>query len=277
MTRRSAGLALAGSMAARLAAQTADPKKPIPPPGYSVMDMGGLKHFMPDKPERIAMLIYPGMTALDLIGPQQTFGYMLGCKVDLVARTSQPVVTDTGVKIEPSATLSGLPDPDLIFVPGGGKGTVALMTDPEVIGFLAEKGKSARYVTSVCSGSLVLAAAGLLRGYKATSHWAVRDVLPTLGAKLEPGRVVEDRNRITAGGVTAGIDFGLHLVAKLRGEDYARAVQLMLEYDPHPPFESGTPVQAHTDTREFVTQMYAPLLKAAQTSAEAARAKWRDS
>jgi len=236
--------------------------------------MGGLKHFIPPKPERIAMLIYPGMTALDLIGPQQTFGYTQGCKVDLVWKTLDPIVTDTGVTITPGATLRDVPDPDLIFVPGGGKGTIALMTDSAVIDFLGEKGKSARFITSVCSGSLVLGAAGLLRGYRATSHWAVRDVLPMLGAQLAPGRVVEDRNRITAGGVTAGIDFGLYLTAKLRGEDYARAVQLMLEYDPRPPFQSGTPGQAHADTRDFATRLYGPLLKSAQASAEAARAKW---
>jgi cyclohexyl-isocyanide hydratase len=260
-------------MAARAVAQVAESKKLIAPPGYSVMDMGGLKHLMPDRPERIAMLIYPGMTALDLIGPQQTFGYTQGCKVDLVWKTPEPVTTDTGVKITPSATLKDLAagPVDIIFVPGGGKATVDLMTDREVTGFLAEKGRTARYVTSVCSGSLVLGAAGLLKGYRATSHWAVRDVLPMMGAQLAPGRVVEDRNRITAGGVTAGIDFGLYLVAKLRGEDYARAVQLMLEYDPHPPFESGTPAQARADTRDFAIALYTPLLKAAQAAAVASQ------
>jgi cyclohexyl-isocyanide hydratase len=272
MTRRTAGLAIAASVAARAVAQVAESKKLVAPPGYSVKDMGGLKYLMPEKPERIAMLIYPGMTALDLIGPQQTFGYTQGCKVDLVWKTLDPVTTDTGVKITPSATLKDLTGPvDVVFVPGGGKATVDLMADREVTGFLAEKGKTARYVTSVCSGSLVLGAAGLLKGYRATSHWAVRDVLPTMGAQLAPGRVVEDRNRITAGGVTAGIDFGLVLVAKLRGEDYARAVQLMLEYDPHPPFESGTPAQAHTDTRDFATALYSPLFKAARTAAEASQ------
>jgi cyclohexyl-isocyanide hydratase len=246
--------------------------KLVAPPGYSVVDMGGLKHLLPEKTEKIAMLIYPGMTALDLIGPQQAFGYTMGCKVDLVWKTTDPIVTDTGVKITPSATFSDMSGPvDLIFVPGGGAGTVALMKDSAVLDFLAEKGKTARYVTSVCSGSLVLGAAGLLRGYKATSHWAVRDVLPLLGATPAPGRVVEDRNRITAGGVTAGIDFGLYLVAKLRGEDYARAVELMLEYDPHPPFQSGTPALAHADTREFAVRMYAPLLKSARDAAAAVK------
>jgi cyclohexyl-isocyanide hydratase len=148
------------------------------------------------------------------------------------------------------------------------------MTDPEVLDFLAQKGESAQYITSVCSGSLVLGAAGLLRGYRATSHWSVRDVLPALGAQLAPGRVVEDRNRITAGGVTAGIDFGLYLAGKLRGHDYGSALELMLEYDPHPPFHSGTPAEARPDIRDVITRMYAPLLKSAQASAEIAKARW---
>lgn len=274
MTRRNIGRALAGSFAAQLAGQVAEPEKLIAPPGYSVTDMGGLKRLTPDQPEQIVMLLYPGMTALDLIGPQQTFGYTQGCKVHLVWKNLDPITTDTGLKITPSDTLQSAPEPDLIFAPGGGAGTVALMADPEVVGYLAAKGKTARWITSVCSGSLLLGAAGLLRGYRATSHWAVRDVLPSLGAQLAPGRVVEDRNRITAGGVTAGIDFGLYLTAKLRGEDYARAVQLMLEYDPKPPFESGTPAQAKAVTTAFATQLYAPLRRAAQAAADRARAGW---
>jgi cyclohexyl-isocyanide hydratase len=249
-----------------------------PPPGYTVMDMNGLKHFVPPKPEQIAMLIYPGMTALDLIGPQQALGYTMGTKVDLVWKTAGPIVTDTNVKITPTAAFQDMSGPvDLIFVPGGGKGTIALMTDGAVLDFLAEKGKTARWVTSVCSGSLVLGAAGLLRGYRATSHWAVRDVLPMLGAELAPGRYVEDRNRITAGGVTSGIDFGLYLSGKLRGDDYGRAVELMLEYDPHPPYHTGTPAAAPPNVRKAITDMYAPLLKAAQSSAELAQARWKKS
>jgi cyclohexyl-isocyanide hydratase len=247
-----------------------------PPPGYTVMDMGGIKHFVPPKPEQIAMLIYPGMTALDLIGPQQAFGYMMGAKVDLVWKTLDPIVTDTNVKITPTATFQDLNGSvDLLFVPGGGKGTVALMTDAPVIDFLAEKGKTARWVTSVCSGSLVLGAAGLLKGYRATSHWSVRNILTTLGAELAPGRYVEDRNRITAGGVTAGIDFGLFLAGKLRGEDYGRALELMLEYDPHPPFHSGTPASAPANVTKTITQMYAPLNQAAESAANTAKARWR--
>jgi cyclohexyl-isocyanide hydratase len=275
MTRRTLAQALAAGVATKLAAAAAEPEKLVPPPGYTIMDMSGLKHFWPAKPEQIAMLIYPGMTALDLIGPQQAFGYTMGAKVNLVWKNLDPVVTDTSVKITPSATFHNTSEQvDLIFVPGGGKGTVDLMSDAEVLDFLAQQGKAARYVTSVCSGSLVLGAAGLLRGYRATSHWAVKDVLKTLGAEPAPGRIVEDRNRITAGGVTAGIDFGLYLAGKLRGEDYGRALELILEYDPHPPFHSGTPAEATANVRDFATRMYAPLLKSAQDSAEAARARW---
>ena len=275
MTRRTLGQALAAGVATKLAAARPQTGKLVPPPGYTVMDMSGLKHFWPAKPEQIAMLVYPGMTALDLIGPQQAFGYTMGAKVNLVWKNLDPVVTDTGVKITPSATFHDTSEQvDLIFVPGGGKGTVELMGDAEVLGFVAQQGKGARYVTSVCSGSLVLGAAGLLRGYRATSHWAVRDVLKTLGAEPAPGRIVEDRNRITAGGMTAGIDFGLYLVGKLRGEEYGRALELILEYDPHPPFHSGTPAEATPSILDFATRMYAPLLKSAQASAEAARTRW---
>ena len=276
MTRRTLGRALAGGFAARLASAGNDDSKPAAPAGYSVVEMGGLRHFMPNKPEQIAMLIYPGMTALDLIGPQQAFGYMMGAKVNLIWKTLDPITSDTGVKIIPSATFHDTNQPDILFVPGGGKGTIDLMSDSEVTGFLAEKGKTARWVTSVCSGSLVLGAAGLLRGYRATSHWAVRDVLTTFGAELAPGRIVEDRNRITAGGITAGIDFGLYLVGKLRGEDYGRVLELSLKYDPHPPFHSGTPAQAPTKIRDAAVSMYAPLAKSALASAEAAVQRQRE-
>jgi len=274
VTRRDLGITLAAGSLAGIGLASAA-QELAPPPGYHVMDMGGLKHLKPDKPERIAMVIYPGMTPLDLVGPQQAFGYTQGCKVDLVAESMDPVVTDIGLKILPTMTFDKMTGPvDLLFVPGGGKGTIAQMSNPVVLDFLNAKGQSARWVTSVCSGSLVLGAAGLLRGYKATSHWAVREALPLLGATVATGRVVEDRNRITAGGVTAGIDFGLTLVAKLRGEDYARAVELMLEYDPHPPFNSGTPTEAREDTSRFATRFYEPLLKSARAAAETARTKW---
>jgi len=238
-------------------------------------DMGGMQHPMPEKPEEIAMLVYPGMTALDLIGPQQVFGYLMGTHVHLVAKTKDLVVSDTGVAIQPSKTFADCPQPvDILFVPGGGKAMVALMSDEDTLTFLAERGKTAKLVTSVCSGSLILGAAGLLRGYKATSHWAVRDVLPLLGAELVATRVVQDRNRITSGGITAGIDFGLRIAAQLRGEDYARALELTLEYEPQPPFGSGTPEKAPPNVEKATRAMYEPLHTAARDAALAARKRW---
>ena len=220
------------------------------------------------------MLIYPRMTALDLIGPQQLFGYM-DANVELVAKTKNLVVSDTGIAIQPSKTFADCADPvDILFVPGGGNGTVALMTDTETLDFLSQLGKTAKLVTSVCSGSLVLGTAGLLRGYKATPHWAVRDILPLLGAELVVNRVVQDRNRITSGGITSGIDFGLRVAAQLRGEDHARMLELRLEYDPQPPFRSGTPEKALPSIEKIMRSMFEPLHTAFHDAAIAARKKW---
>lgn len=231
-------------------------------------DFLGLKHYMPDHPEEIALLVYPGMTALDLVGPQQVFGYTMGTKVHLVWKTKTPVVSDTGIAITPTMTFAECPDiVDILFVPGGGRETVQLMDDEAVLAFLSERGKKAKLVTSVCSGALVLGAAGLLRGYKATTHWSVHDVLPLLGATPVKARVVEDRNRITAGGITSGIDFGLRIAARLRGEDFARALELTLEYDPQPPFGTGTPAKAGAKVTAAMTQMYQPLNESARAAA----------
>ena len=262
-TRNVCGAALSAALAPTVLAQ------------QKTHDMGGMQHPVPDKPEQIAMLIYPGMTALDLIGPQQVFGYLMGTNVHLVAKNKDLVVSDTGVTIQPSKSFADCPDPvDILFVPGGGKGTVALMSDEDTLDFLAARGKTAKLVTSVCSGSLVLGAAGLLRGYKATSHWAVRDLLPLLGAELVVSRVVQDRNRITSGGITAGIDFGLRIAAQLRGDDYARALELTLEYDPQPPFGSGTPEKAPANIEKMARAMYEPLHAAARDAAAAAKKRW---
>jgi len=229
---------------------------------------GRIKYTMPDKPKEIAMLVYPGMTALDLVGPQQVFGYTMGARVHLVWKTKLPVVTDTGLSIVPTKTFAECPDPvDIIFVPGGGLATINLMKDADTIAFLKSRGEKARLVTSVCSGALVIGAAGLLRGYQATTHWAVRDVLPLLGAKRVDARVVEDRNRITAGGITSGIDFGLRIAARLRGEDYGRALELQLEYDPQPPFHTGSPEKAGGAVLSVMKQMFQPLNDMAREAA----------
>ena len=227
-----------------------------------------MNHPMPAKPEDIAMLVYPGMTALDLIGPQQVFGYTMGCNVHLVAKTAELVTSDTGVSIKPTKTFAECPDPvDILFVPGGGIGTINLMKDSQTLAFLAERAKTAKWVTSVCSGSLVLAAAGLLRGYQATSHWSVRYVLADFGAEPVSQRVVEDRNRITSAGITAGIDFGLRIAGRLRGKEYAQALELTLEYDPQPPFHTGTPETAPPSVLSQMKQMYAPLAASASAVA----------
>ena len=199
--------------------------------------------FTPDLPPlEIGMLLYPGMTLLDLAGPQSALG-MHG-RTHLFWKTLDPVMTDSGVAIVPTATFADAPGRlDVLFVPGG-FGTVDAMKDEAVIAFLAERGRDARYVTSVCSGSLILGMAGLLDGYRAATHWACHDILDALGVEAAHERVVADRNRFTGGGVTAGIDFGLTLLAELRGPEVAKITQLMMEYDPAPPFDTGCPERA---------------------------------
>jgi len=193
-------------------------------------------------PLEIGMLLYPGLTLLDLIGPQTVFSWF--ANTHLVWKTKDLVYSDTGIGMQPTCTFESCPrELDILFVPGG-FGQNQLMGDAEVLAFLADRGPKAKYVTSVCSGSLLLGAAGLLKGYKATSHWAARDGLSAFGAIPTDARVVVDRNRITGGGVTAGIDFGLVILAKLRGDDAAKLTQLAMEYDPEPPFQAGSPKTA---------------------------------
>lgn len=189
---------------------------------------------------QIGMLLYPDLTQLDLTGPFEVLHRVPDARVHLVWKDMQPVRADSGLALLPTTTLADCPPLDIVFVPGG-RGQVALMTDQPVLDFLRSQGRTARYITSVCTGALILGAAGLLTGYDATTHWAFVQLLPAFGARHVPGRVVVDRNRITGGGVTAGIDFGLRLVAELAGEDVAKAIQLGIEYDPAPPFRSGHP------------------------------------
>jgi cyclohexyl-isocyanide hydratase len=197
-------------------------------------------------PLEICMLLFPGLTLLDLIGPATVFSWF--SNIHLVWKTKDLVRSDTGIGIQPTSTFETCPrDLDVLFVPGG-LGQQQFMADAEVLTFLADRASNARYITSVCSGSLLLGAAGLLKGYKATSHWAARDALRTFGAEPVEARVVVDRNRITGGGVTAGIDFGLVLLAKLRGDQTAKMTQLAMEYDPEPPFNSGSPKTAGAET-----------------------------
>lgn len=191
------------------------------------------------EPLSIAFLLYPDVTQLDLTGPAQVLS-RIGAKIDLVAKGVDPVATDAGFSILPTATFAQVPAADVLCVPGG-MGIAAVMEDEETIAWVRSVGLEAQWVTSVCTGSLILGAAGLLRGYRAATHWAWREYLPLFGAEAAAERVAFDRNRVTGGGVTAGIDFALALTARLKGEDYAKAVQLSLEYDPAPPFDAGSP------------------------------------
>jgi putative intracellular protease/amidase len=262
--RRSAGLmALLAPLAASPArAETASPPKP------SAHDMR-MAPASWTRADEVGMLVYPKMTALDLIGPQYMFASLMGAKVHLVAKTRAPVTSDTGVTIIPTATFAECPkNLTVLFTPGGTEGTLAAMRDPETLAFMADRGARARYVTSVCTGSLILGAAGLLKGYKATSHWVARPMLKAFGAIPTDERVVKDRNRITGAGVTAGLDFGLTMIAELRDANYAQSVQLLCEYDPHPPFSAGSIHTAPPEIEAMMTEMLSPFAAKVRDAAQ---------
>lgn len=221
----------------------------------------------------VGMLVHNDMILLDLTGPLTVFN-ILQADVRLIGKSKQPVATDVGLPVAPTDSFETAPEVlDVLFVPGGLKGTVDAMKDAATIDFLKSRGERARFVTSVCTGSLLLGAAGLLKGYSATSHWYVRQLLPLMGATLRKDRVVEDRNRITAGGVTAGIDFRLTIGAKLANEDAARRVQLLIEYDPKPPFDAGSPKRAGPALADVILQRRGALIAEAEAAAREAGAK----
>jgi cyclohexyl-isocyanide hydratase len=198
----------------------------------------------------IGLLLFPRLTQLDLTGPFEVFANTPGAKVHLLWKTLEPVRAITGMAIVPDTTLAECPQLDVICVPGG-SGVAEVMEDPEVLDFLRRQAAGARYITSVCTGALVLGAAGLLRGKHATTHWGSHDFLKTLGAIPTQGRVVRDGNIFTGGGVTAGIDFALTLVAEMCGPDVAQSIQLQIEYAPEPPFASGSPETAPASVLEM--------------------------
>lgn len=192
---------------------------------------------------RIGMLLFPRLTQLDMTGPYEVLARLPDTKVELVARSLDPVVTDRGMRIVPTVTYADCPPLDVIMVPGG-PGQQDLMEDDEALSFLRKQAASAKYVTSVCTGSLVLGAAGLLKGKRATSHWNALEHLKPLGAIPVSDKVVIDGNIVTGAGVTSGIDFALTLAALLESEEVAREIQLGIEYDPAPPFDCGSPKTA---------------------------------
>ena len=219
----------------------------------------------------VGMVLFPDLTQLDLTGPYEVFARTPGAEVHLLASSLEPVRSERGLRIVPDSTFADAPDLDVLFVPGG-PGVGPAMEDEEVLGFLAQREPGASYVTGVCTGSLVLGAAGLLRGYRATTHWLSMDLLGLLGAEPVSERVVKDRNRIT-GGVTAGIDFGLAVAAELRGEEAAKEIQLVMEYDPDPPFGSGSPASAERDLVERVRAARGPVQEKRAEVVRRARAK----
>ena len=221
---------------------------------------------------QIGLVLFPKLTQLDLTGPLQVFSSVPGAKVHLIWKRIEPIPSDSVMTLMPTTTFADCPQLDVICVPGGG-GQVALMTDPETLDFLRKQAATARYVTSVCTGSLVLGAAGLLKGYRSACHWAWRDMLTDFGAIPVAERVVRDRNRISGGGVTAGIDFGLTVAAELAGEEVAKSIQLVLEYDPQPPFDSGSPEKAGVERVKRIRDRMAGMLEGRQKANADAAAK----
>lgn len=208
-----------------------------------------------NRPLQIGLLLFPDVTQLDLTSPWEVFARTPGVECHLIWKDLQPVRSDRGLSILPTTSFADCPPLDVICVPGG-PGQIALMLDDVTLKFLRQQADQAKWVTSVCTGSLVLGAAGLLKGYRATSHWSSIDQLALLGAEPVSQRVVRDRNRISGAGVTSGIDFALTLVAEIAGDAVAKAVQLQMEYDPEPPFTSGSP---HTAPPQEVEQARAKM------------------
>lgn len=203
----------------------------------------------------IGLVIFPDMTQLDVTGPYQVFALIPNTNVHLLWKTREPVTSNDGMTILPTTTFDDCPALDVLCVPGG-PGQIEMMQDSALLKFLQQQGKTARYITSVCTGSLILAAAGLLQGYQAACHWAFREQLAMLGVEVGTERVVVDRNRITGGGVTAGIDFGLVLAGMLCGQETAKMIQLLLEYNPAPPFNAGSPESAGIVVVEQVVKQF---------------------
>lgn len=214
-------------------------------------------------------VIFPNLTQLDFTGPLQVLHRLPGAQTHIVAKTLDPVPSDCGLSLLPTKTFADCPPLDLICIPGG-FGVDQTMADADTIDFVKRQAAGANYVTSVCTGAFILGAAGLLAGKRATTHWAYRDFLPLVGATPEKARVVRDGNTFTGGGVTAGIDFALTVAAEIAGVDVAQAIQLAIEYDPSPPFDSGSPERAPAIVRDRMISRYASRREAFKAALAAA-------
>jgi len=223
---------------------------------------------------QIGLVIFPKVTQLDLTGPLQVFSSVPGAKVHLIWKRIEPVASDSVLTLTPTTDFADCPQLDVICVPGG-SGTDDMVNDAEMLDFLRRQAKAATYITSVCTGSLVLGAAGLLKGYRAATHWSAMDLLGAFGATPTRTRVCVDRNRITGGGVTAGIDFALTLVSILVDRPTAEMIQLRLEYNPAPPFNSGSPDTAPPEILAQMQERIAPFRKRRTEAVERAAARLR--
>src|SRR6478609_2436893 len=208
-------------------------------------------------PLQIGLVMFPKVTQLDMTGPLQVFAALPGAKLHLIWKRIEPVASDSVLTLTPTTTFADCPQLDVICVPGGA-GTNDMVNDEEMLVFLRKQAEGAKYVTSVCTGSLVLGAAGLLKGYRAATHWSAVEYLSAFGAIPTKTRVCTDRNRVTGGGVTAGIDFALTLVSMLVDRKTAEAIQLRLEYNPAPPFNSGSPETAPPEILALMKERIAP-------------------
>lgn len=223
-------------------------------------------------PLQIGLVLFPRVTQLDFTGPLQVFSSLPGAKIHLIWKRIEPVASDSVLLLTPTTTFDDCPQLDVVCVPGG-FGTDDMINDEQMLAFLRKQAPGAKYVTSVCTGSLVLGAAGLLKGKRAATHWMSMDMLKEFGATPVHERVVVDGNTITGGGVTAGIDFGLKVAAEVAGEAVARGIQLSIEYDPHPPFNAGSPRGAGPELTARMTEMAGP--RQAQRAAAVKRAAAR--
>jgi cyclohexyl-isocyanide hydratase len=205
----------------------------------------------------VGFVIFPDLTQLDFTGPLQVLARMPQSTTHIIAKSEAAVPVDCGLSLVPNRTFANCPQLDLICIPGGVRGVIGAIGDRETVAFVRSQAANAKYVTAVCTGAFVLGVAGLLKGKRATTHWAYTDLLPLVGATHEKARIVKDGNTITAGGVTSGIDFGLSVVAEIAGAAAAHEIQLGIEYDPAPPFDSGHPDRAPADVKTALSSRYA--------------------
>ena len=219
----------------------------------------------------IGFVIFPDLTQLDFTGPLQVLSRLPQSATHIIAKSATPVPSDCGLGLVPTHSFANCPRLDLICIPGGSEGVAGIINDGETIEFVRQQAGVAKYITSVCTGAFVLGVAGLLKGRRATTHWAYTDLLPLVGATYERARIVKDGNVITAGGVTAGIDFGLSVVAEIAGETTAKRIQLGIEYDPVPPFDSGNPDKQPTLKSELMSARYDGFRAMYRTRIEQAR------